>query len=167
MSTSAEGFRHLYEYEKDSHAKVYGSLAAVPEQLRSRPEFRKAVDLLAHILLARRLWLYRFGAAPIGPAELFPQAVPIEDVAEMLRATESAWSDYLARLTAAEAAREFVYRSLEGDWYRNTTEQILTQLFGHSWYHRGQIAMLVRARGCEPAVTDYVFWTRAPVVAPK
>ncbi|MFL6198680.1 MAG: DinB family protein [Thermoanaerobaculia bacterium] len=37
---------------------------------------------------------------------------------------------------------------------------ILTQLFGHSWYHRGQIAQLVRALGAEPAVTDFVFWSR-------
>ena len=30
----------------------------------------------------------------------------------------------------------------------------------HSWYHRGQIATLVRALGAEPAVTDFVFWSR-------
>jgi uncharacterized damage-inducible protein DinB len=37
---------------------------------------------------------------------------------------------------------------------------ILAQLFGHSWYHRGQIAMLVRAAGGEPAVTDRIDWCR-------
>jgi len=31
-----------------------------------------------------------------------------------------------------------------------------------SWYHRGQIAALVRAMGAEPAVTDLVFWARQP-----
>jgi len=36
-------------------------------------------------------------------------------------------------------------------------------LFGHSWYHRGQIAMLLRSIGAEPAVTDIVFWARQPV----
>ena len=54
----------------------------------------------------------------------------------------------------------FDYRSSEGIGYRNGVEDILTQLFGHSWYHRGQVALLLRAMGCEPAVTDFVFWTR-------
>ncbi len=39
-------------------------------------------------------------------------------------------------------------------------EDILTQLFGHSWYHRGQIAARVRELGGEPAATDFVFFTR-------
>jgi uncharacterized damage-inducible protein DinB len=42
-------------------------------------------------------------------------------------------------------------------------EDILTQLFGHSSYHRGQVALLIRDLGGEPAVTDYVFWVREPV----
>ena len=39
-------------------------------------------------------------------------------------------------------------------------EDILTQLHGHSLYHRGQIALLLRAMGAEPVSTDFVFWTR-------
>ena len=42
-------------------------------------------------------------------------------------------------------------------------EDILAQLFGHSWYHRGQIALLVRAAGGEPAVTDLIYWSREAV----
>jgi DinB family len=37
-----------------------------------------------------------------------------------------------------------------------------TQLFGHSSYHRGQIATLVRTAGGEPAATDYIYWCREP-----
>ena len=51
----------------------------------------------------------------------------------------------------------------DGTRFRNTIEDIVTQLFGHSWYHRGQIAMLLRSIGAEPAVTDLVFWAREPV----
>ncbi len=62
-----------------------------------------------------------------------------------------------------ELARVFEYQSYEGPRFRNTIEEILTQLFGHSWYHRGQIAQLIRSVGAEPAVTDFVFWAREPV----
>ena len=78
---------------------------------------------------------------------------------------QAAWSAYLGRLTDADLTRVFEYQSYEGGRFRNSVEDILTQLFGHSWYHRGQIAQLLRSLGAEPAVTDFVFWAREPVPA--
>jgi uncharacterized damage-inducible protein DinB len=76
---------------------------------------------------------------------------------------ETQWSEYLSQLDDAALGRVFEYQSYEGLRFRNTIEEILTQLFGHSWYHRGQIAQLVRSLGAEPAVTDFVFWAREPI----
>lgn len=73
------------------------------------------------------------------------------------------WSDYLAALDETELSRVFDYRSFEGQRFRNVVEDLLTQLFGHSWYHRGQVASIVRDLGGVPAVTDYLFWVREPV----
>ena len=164
--TLAEEYRRWFEYEKDSHQKVLASLNAVPAQLRSSPAFQKAVDLMAHLIAARLLWLYRFGVATEPPREMFPENVPLEDLSRRLAEMEFAWSEHLAHLDAAEMARVFDYRSLDAGWFRNTIGDILTQLFGHSWYHRGQIAALVRSLGCDPAVTDFVFWTREPIPEP-
>jgi uncharacterized damage-inducible protein DinB len=75
----------------------------------------------------------------------------------------AAWDEFLARLDDEAIARTFQYTSLEGEPFRNTIADILTQLFGHSHYHRGQIALLLRTMGAEPAVTDFVFWTREPI----
>lgn len=85
------------------------------------------------------------------------------DLGPRLADVETAWSRYLANLDDTELRRRFEYRSLEGPRFANVVEEILTQLFGHSWYHRGQIAALVRSLGAEPAVTDFVFWTRQPL----
>ncbi len=159
MSTAAE-YRRLYEYEKDSHAKVVASLRAVSEEGRAAEGFQKAVDLLLHLVDARRLWLYRFGVAKEGPAGLFSKNVALSDVEARLEAMQSEWSAYLGALTDAELAKTFEYQSLDGPRYRNTIGDILTQLFGHSWYHRGQIALLLRTIGATPAETDFVFWTR-------
>ena len=165
-STTAEEYRRWFEYEKDSHQKVLESLNAVPPQLRSLPAFQKAVDLMAHLIAARLLWLYRFGVATEPPREMFPENVPVEQLPRRVTEMESAWSAYLSRLDAAEIERVFDYRSLDAGWFRNTIGDILTQLFGHSWYHRGQIAALVRSLGCDPAITDFVFWTREPIREP-
>lgn len=82
---------------------------------------------------------------------------------DQIAAMETMWTQYLDQLDDAALARVFEYQSYEGPRFRNTIEEILTQLFGHSWYHRGQIAQLVRSIGAEPAVTDFVFWSREPV----
>lgn len=158
-----ERYRRWFEYEKDSHNKVLTSLDSVPSDLRSSEAFQKAVSLMAHIVAARRLWLFRFGVAREAPSEFFPENLSLPDLWLRVEQMQAEWSKYLDGLTETELARVFEYQSLDGLWFRNTVEDILTQLFGHSWHHRGQIALLLRSIGAEPAITDFVFWTRESV----
>ena len=151
-----------FTYEQDSHARTLASLNTVNEELRTTAAFQKAVDLMAHIIAARRMWLYRLGINQ-EPAELFPRQAILGELTQQLREMEAAWQAYLSGLSDSELARVLEYQSYEGARFRNTIEDILTQLFGHSGYHRGQIAMLLRSIGAEPAVTDLIFWAREPV----
>jgi uncharacterized damage-inducible protein DinB len=161
MKTNNTGrYRRWFDYEKDAHAKVLASLDAFPEDQRATPEFHKAIELFAHMMLARRLWLHRFGVLAEGPTEFFPKNLALDTVKAMAEEMHAAWSAYFERLDEAELARVFEYRSLDGPRYRNRIDDILAQLFGHSWYHRGQIAMLLRQAGGEPAATDFVYWSR-------
>jgi len=157
-----EHYRRWFDYEKDSHAKTIASLQRVPAELRDGEAFRKAVYLMGHIIAARRMWLFRFGRAGQN-AELFPQDVTLEQVTRQISEMEELWSEYLLGIDDAELERVFEYQSYDGPRFRNTIDEILTQLFGHSWYHRGQIAQLIRSMGVEPAVTDFVFWAREAV----
>jgi len=159
---NAEKYRRWFEYEQDSNAKVLASLQAVPDTLRVLPEFQKAVNLMAHLVAARNMWLYRLGHGT-QPPDLFPDATPITDLPKLIAAMESAWRSYFENLTDAELERSFDYQSYDGPRFRNTIEDVLTQLYGHSLYHRGQIAMILRSIGAEPAVTDFIYWTREPV----
>ena len=156
-------FQRWYEYEKDAHAKVLASLDTVPKARRTTPEFGKAVALLAHMIAARQLWLYRMGGRAEMPKDIFFESPSLEWVRDALAGMETAWSRYLESLNDADLDRLFEYRSLEGEPFRNQVVDVLTQLFGHSWYHRGQIAFLVRQLGGTPAVTDFVFWCREPM----
>lgn len=163
MSQSiSDRYRRWFDYEKDSHARTFASLLSVPVGLRDGEAFGKAVYLLGHIVAARRMWLFRLGVTGQN-AELFPRDVTLEQLRGQLSEMEQLWSEYLRRIDDAELDRVVEYQSYEGPRFRNTVEEILTQLFGHSWYHRGQIAQLIRSIGAEPAVTDFVFWAREPV----
>lgn len=164
MPSMIERYRRWFEYEKESHAKVLDSLDAVPEEQRGST-YQKATGLLAHLVLARWLWLVRLGAAPQdraprNPEDFFPQDVSLDDLRRRIAEMERAWEAYLSGLDDAGLSQVFEYQALNGTRFRNTVEDILTQLFGHSLYHRGQIAQLVRGLGAEPAATDFVFWTR-------
>jgi uncharacterized damage-inducible protein DinB len=107
----------------------------------------------------------RLGAAPASKApqkdeDFFPGAVAPKELAKRLSEMHSTWSRFLASLDDEALARVVEYGALDGGTFTNTVEEVLTQLFGHSWYHRGQIASAVRALGAEPAATDLIFWAR-------
>jgi uncharacterized damage-inducible protein DinB len=155
-------YRRWFDYERDSDAKTLASLNAVETGLRASPSFQKAVDLMAHLVAARRMWLFRFGVTSEN-VELFPRGVSLVDLQSEMAGMEAAWVKYLSEISDAEVERVFEYQSYEGPRFRNSVEDILTQLFGHSWYHRGQIAQLLRMMGAEPATTDFVFWARERV----
>jgi uncharacterized damage-inducible protein DinB len=159
----AKRYRRWFEYEKDSHAKVLAALESASVSARKTKAFRKAVELAGHIAAARGIWLFRLGAAKDAPPDFFPQGMSLSELKRRLKKMHAAWTDYLAGLSEKKIAGSFQYRSTEGVRYRNTVEDILTQLHGHSLYHRGQIAMLLRSAGVEPPQTDFVFWTREEI----
>ncbi|MEO6327230.1 MAG: DinB family protein [Thermoanaerobaculia bacterium] len=162
----AARFLRWYEYEKDSHEKVLASLAGLDLVQRDEPGFMKALELLAHTTAARRLWLARLGVTKEGPKSLFPHELALESVAGDLAVVQNLWTAYLASLSDSDLERVVVYQSTEGEWFKTGVEDILTQLFGHSWYHRAQVATLVKSMGAAPAITDFIFWCREPIAAP-
>jgi uncharacterized damage-inducible protein DinB len=167
MGTLIEQYRRWFEYEKDSYRKVLDSFETVPERGRGSEAFQKALNILGHVVAARRTWLHRFDSSNPGPASLFPTDVTRDQILSELEITERLWSVYLQRLNDDELQRTFEYKSYDGNWFRNVVADVLTQLYGHSLYHRGQIASLVRAAGGEPAITDFIFWCRESIPAPQ
>ncbi len=156
----SDRFRRWFQYERAAHARVFASLESVPPERRDSAEFRKAVDLMGHIVAARAIWLARIeGSAPFaGPR--FPTDAVLDDVKADWAAVERRWRDCLAGLDDEAISRVVHYKTLTGFDSTDLVEDMLAQLFGHSSYHRGQIAMLVRAAGGTPAETDFIHWVR-------
>lgn len=45
--------------------------------------------------------------------------------------------------------------------FRNSVVDLLTQVFTHGQYHRGQIAKMVGRAGGTPASTDFIVYARS------
>ena len=159
----SDRFRRWFDYECDAHARVFASLETVPPDRHDSAEYQKAVSLIAHIVLARQRWLGRLGQMALVPGSLFPTDMSAAEVAALWTKVAAEWSTFLGSLDDAALAQVVEYQSLEAGGFQNRLEEILTHVFGHSFYHRGQIATLVKAAGGEPAVTDFIYWSREPV----
>lgn len=156
-------YRRWFEYEKDVHLKVLTAYETVPLEQRTSAGYQKALDLFAHLASARLMWLHRFGVREQNVKELFPQDISADQLRELVNEMHVAWIAYLANLSDDELDRFFEYKSLDAGRFRSSIDDILTQLFGHSWYHRGQIASLIKALGGTPAITDFVYWSRESI----
>jgi uncharacterized damage-inducible protein DinB len=165
MTSLADRFRRWYEYERDCNAKTLAMLASVPAGRRGTPQFERAVGRMAHLVAARRRWLHRLGQYPDLPP-IFPAGATLDSLAADVAATEAAWAAYLAPLDDAGLARTFDYTAADGKRFRWTVEGVLTQTFGHAWYHRGQIAQLVAELGGKAVDTDYVLFAKPTPLDP-
>ncbi|MCC9606366.1 hypothetical protein LOC68_18225 [Blastopirellula sp. JC732] len=148
-------------YEQDAHAKTLASMAEVPTEKHADPDFKKAIRIMAHLAVARHKWMVRMGRALEMHANFFPENWTLETLAAELAASHELWEGYLGSLEDdAQLEEYFEYVSSDAGPCRSMLGDVVTQLFGHSWYHRGQVAMLVKSLGVQPAATDFIYWSR-------
>lgn len=157
--TFIDAFRHWYSYERDCNAKVLQMLESVPHERRNDPAFARAVGKAAHLIAARQGWLHRLGHYADKPAASFPDT-PLHELAPLMAKIEHAWTTYLAGLTEDQPFQDFTWVGYDGKRRQWPLVKLLTQVFGHAWYHRGQIAMLVKDLGGTAVDTDFIFWDR-------
>ncbi len=111
---------------------------------------------MAHILSAQKLWLQRILSQP--------QTMPVwlastmDDCTALAEEMSAAWQNYLTGLAtqppnSLDATIE--YRNTQGEPWSSRVEDVLTHVLFHSAYHRGQIALQMRAAGMTPASTDF------------
>jgi uncharacterized damage-inducible protein DinB len=141
---------------------------AVLRALRSSPpssdrSFDRALSLYAHVLAAEAVWLARMLGRPPDVA-IWP-ALSVDEAAALGDRTRAELDAFLASLGPGDAAREIDYRNSAGKAFRSTIEDVLLHVALHGAYHRGQVALVMREDGGEPAPTDYIAFTRGAPAA--
>lgn len=157
--TALEHFRGLLAYEAVANAKVAASLESIPPQRQAEPAAARARGIFAHIQSARHVWLSRVGGTPARAWVMFPDWTPAQSLEDACR-LDAEWHRWMGMLGDGDMDRQVTYRSTEGAGYVSTIGEILTHVFNHSTYHRGQVALLVAQCGGQPAATDAILFSR-------
>jgi uncharacterized damage-inducible protein DinB len=149
----------MLSYEAWSTSAVIDSLSTVPAEQTGGPAFTRALQIIAHVQIARRVWLARIEGRVDRPIDWFPAWRPLQ-LREAAAELDKVWNEYLLRLTPAELDRDVIYQSSEGIRYSSRVADVLTHVFNHSTYHRGQVARFVTEAGGRRATTDHIVHTR-------
>ncbi len=132
--------------------------ARVLESLRQPRVPALAVQVYAHVLGAEHVWLTRLEqrerAMPVWPS------LTLEECERVARENARGFRAYVDRLTSADVQRTVHYRNSAGLEFDSGIEEILLHVAMHGSYHRGQVALLVRDAGAEPAPSDYIAFVR-------
>lgn len=113
------------------------------------------VRLANHMLNAQQIWIARINQRETlsSPWIDFPLATFEERNQELFDAA-------LKVIGAYELEGMISYRNFAGQKFENKVMDVLTHLVNHSTYHRGQIALLMRAGGFEPVKSDYIYFKK-------
>lgn len=145
----------LFAYDAWANAE---SLSAV----RAAGAPPAGLRLMSHVAAAERLWKSRLDAGVAGVA-VWPEWTA-DECAEQLERVAADWKAYLPRLAAGDLSRPVSYVNSKGEPWATSVDDILAHVVLHSAYHRGQVATVLRARGAEPAYTDYAHCVRSGFV---
>jgi len=116
------------------------------------------VKRMAHIVSAEKLWLERILRHPQTMA-VWPTST-VQDCEALNYEMQKGWNVYIEKLTPTDLKATVEYRNTKGELWSNRVEDILTHVLMHSAYHRGQVALQIRAAGMEPAYTDFIHAVR-------
>ena len=156
---SVDYFTKLFDHMEWADNRALASLRGM-----SNPP-PTAVELLAHILGAERVWLSRIEGRKSSLA-VWPK-LTLDEAEKALSENAAGYRNVLSKLASAGLQQPITYRNSAGDQFTSTVEDMLTQVVTHGSYHRGQIAAQVRGAGGTPNPTDYIAYIRGSPAATR
>jgi uncharacterized damage-inducible protein DinB len=147
-----EHFLRMFAYDSWANRQCLSALQA------ARLVSSATIGRMAHILAAEKLWFERLRqesqSLPVWPTATIPECLALADeMASLCR-------NYLTALQSGDFSEKIEYRNSKGEPWSSRVEDVLTHVLMHSAYHRGQVALEMRAAGLEPAYTDFIHAVR-------
>jgi uncharacterized damage-inducible protein DinB len=138
---------------------------AVKAMSASSAEAKRATQLFAHVAAAEHVWLARLKQRP-QEYPVWPD-LDLAAGAALAARTAAELRQYVDSLGPDDHEREVDYTNSAGRRFRDRVDDILLHVAMHGAYHRGQIALVTRLGGGEPASTDYIAFVRGAPAATR
>lgn len=146
-----EIIRQLYDYNAWANHEF---LRYFENAAQTNP---KAIRVLAHLLLAAKIWLERISNENTdNTGNNFWAGETVENCAALPENNRLSYDEFFNDLTEEKLDTSSTYKNSKGASFKNTVREALTHAFLHSGYHRGQAAQAIRASGDAPPSTDFI-----------
>jgi uncharacterized damage-inducible protein DinB len=152
MPRMLEMVRDLIAHKGHANAAMLGVIRQ-NGAAKSDPEL---CELLHHMLVANRFWLFSVLGLPFVVEDESRAPSSIDALLQRYRSTQAQESAWLATATEADLARVLESPLIPGG--KCSVSQALMQVCLHSHGHRAQCARLFRRHGGVPPPTDFILW---------
>jgi uncharacterized damage-inducible protein DinB len=148
-TTRPDTLQRMYQHMAWADQRTLSALRAMAEP----PS--QAMDMFAHVLEAEHVWLCRVEGRE--PTYGVWQSLGLDECERLANANRAG---YLELVATGDRDRVIAYRTLAGVPHETPLEDILIHVSHHGMYHRGQVALMMRASGGTPPSTDYIVFSR-------
>jgi uncharacterized damage-inducible protein DinB len=130
--------------------------------IKAGGETVRPLQLLAHILAAKSLWLERL-QSKLQSLPVWPELTLTQCEAQSVK-IDASWQEYLGNLSLSQLESTISYKNTQGQAWSSVVQDILMHVVMHGAYHRGQIATAMRVSGLTPAYTDFIHAVRQGLI---
>jgi uncharacterized damage-inducible protein DinB len=146
--------RRLFDYNAWATRRLIEALKEPANQSA------KALRALTHLVFAEQEWLARLNAQKDSTGVNFWAELSLEACEALNNQNQQAFEDLFGKLDELQLDSVAVYKNSKGNEYRTPFRDVVTHVALHSTYHRGQVAMAIRAEGGSPPNTDFIIYQR-------
>lgn len=157
--TLRDYFLTLLTAETQASERTLDSLATVPAIQQTSESYQRALGVMAHVMIAKRVWMLRVCSETWKVDDWFP-AWPIEQTRKEASELDALWRRYLNDMADGGFDGAVAYRMSDGTQAESKIVDIIAHVFNHATYHRGQVARIVHQLGGTRAATDLIVFTR-------
>lgn len=145
-------FKNLCNYENWANSDVVYAIVKADKVLP------KALTLMSHIINAQTTWLSRI--KNIKPPYSVWQDHDIGEISGILEKSSKELLDFIDNINEDDFTKVIRYENSKGEAFGNSVQDILTHMFIHSSYHRGQVIQLLKPEVNIVPYTDYIQFVR-------
>lgn len=153
-------------YNAWANRRLYDACAEMSDEDRRAEAgafFGSLHATLGHLVIADRIWLYRFtGAGPAPTALTSGDEIGFDELRADRTATDARIADYVAGLSERDIERAISYTTITlPEPITQPLGSALAHMFNHQTHHRGQCHHMLTAAGHEAPPLDLLFFQRA------